>query len=254
MISKRFTEVSKNIMTFILLSFALLLLVVSAFDRSSSSLDANKKSDYVVEHSLANNKWSVRGRLIIDFSSKSGSLSIHEWTAEEISDWEQLLKDSRSGYYTLRILTGDEMKGNVSLDSYSMTSSISSSVRACQLMFAEERIVLHSDSHQNIIGFDYETSNPACISNKNRNRRRKRKKKKRDENENEISEDLLPRCLQKSTSISISMGDKGDTPYMPDYEVTPPKTEEKSFWSKYWWMILIGGFLLLQTLAAGVGS
>ena len=64
----------------------------------------------------------------------------------------------------------------------------------------------------------------------------------------------LPKSLQKTVEVSMSFGDKGDSPFMPEYEAAPPKKEQQSFWGKYWWMILIGGFVLLQSMAAGAGA
>ena len=115
------------------------------------------------------------------------------------------------------------------------------SVLTCQLNRGDERIILHSDSDGNLVGFDYYTTNPSCSDLSGLSKKGKKK--------GAISG--LPKTLQKTMEVSMSFGDKGDSPYMPEYEIAPPKQAQQSFWSKYWWMILIGGFVLLQSMAAG---
>ena len=61
-------------------------------NRNQNVNQFSQRTDYTVEHclSLPNEKdvWNERGRLIIDHTSRSGSLSMHEWTDEEIEQWE----------------------------------------------------------------------------------------------------------------------------------------------------------------------
>lgn len=159
---------------------------------------------YIVEHSLSiegeKDNWLNRGELIIDHSSRSGSLSIHEWNDNEIELLNKLLK-SKNGYYKLKI------------------NNLIQSIRICELTKSDERIILHSDSFGNLIGFDYITSNPLCINKKTR-------KKNKDDS-------IVPQTLIKSIDVSISFGDKGDEPFIPEYEIAPPKIEQKSFFQKY---------------------
>merc|ERR1712113_306262 len=189
------------------------------------------------EHSLSISgsdneiKWKNRGRLLIDHTARSGSLSIHDWTDDEIDEFNELAKSPNS-FYKLRIKTSDN-------------TYLIASLLTCQLNRGDERIILHSDSDQNLIGFDYYTSNPSCsdyssLSKKGRKR-------------TSSSSGALPKSLQKTVEVSMSFGDKGDSPYMPEYEIAPPQKEQTSFWSKYWWIILIVGFVVLQSVAAGAG-
>ena len=209
---------------------ASLLLVAVLINRCLS------KSDYMVQHTLSTSghdnelQWSDRGRLLIDHTARSGSLSIHDWSDDEIDEWNDLAK-SPNAFYKLRIETSD--------NSYLMAS-----VLACQLNRGDERIILHSDSDGNLIGFDYYTTNPSC-SDYNSLSKKGRKKK---------SSSGLPKSLQKTVEVSMSFGDKGDSPYMPEYEIAPPKKESSTFWSKYWWIILVVGFVLLQSVAAGAAG
>ena len=115
-----------------------------------------------------------------------------------------------------------------------------SSVLKCHLFSnrAEERIILHSDDNGNLIGFDHFTTNSFCDKNQ----------------KNKKNKNSLPKTLEKSVQVSMSFGDKGDSPYLPEYEIAPPKKEEKSFWSRYWWIILIVGFVILQSVAAGAAQ
>jgi len=179
----------------------------------------------MVEHSLSG-EWTARGRLLIDQSARSGSLSIHDWSDDEIDEWNELSKSANS-FYKLRI--------KVSENKY-----LISSVLACQLKRGDERILLHSDSNGNLIGFDYYTTNPSCGEP--------------GKSSLKTGSSSLPKSLQKTVEVSMSFGDKGDSPYMPEYEIAPPKQEQQSFWSKYWWMILIGGFVVLQSVAASAGG
>ena len=191
------------------------------------------KTDFTVEHCLSPSgsdsemQWSPRGRLLIDQTARSGSLSIHDWSDDEMDQWTELAKGKNS-FYRLRIKTGD--------DTYLMAS-----VLTCQLNRGDERIILHSDSEGTLVGFDYYTTNPSCSEYGKLSKKGKKK--------GAISG--LPKTLQKTMEVSMSFGDKGDSPYMPEYEVAPPKQAQQSFWGKYWWVILVAGFVLLQSMAAG---
>ena len=181
-------------------------------------------NDYFVEHNFFSSDWSLRGRLLIDKTSRSGSLSIHDWTDDEIEKWND---DKNNLFYKLRIKINEN-------------NYLTSSVLKCQLLNrGEERIILHSDDNGNLIGFDYYTTNSFCNNNN----------LKKNKNKNKI-----PKSLEKSVQVSMSFGDKGDSPYLAEYEISPPKKEQTSFWSKYWWVILIVGFVLLQSVAASAAG
>ena len=176
------------------------------------------KSDYMVEHQIVSSSasssslWSTRGRLLIDPTARSGALSIHDWTDDEIDAWTELAKSPNS-FYKLRI--------QISENDY-----LISSVLTCQLNRGDERITLHSDSNGNLIGFDYYTTNPSCSDYSGLSSSRKQ------------SASTIPKSLQKSVEVSMSFGDRADVPFMPDYEISPPKKEQQSFWSKYWYVSL----------------
>eukprot|EP01084_Bolivina_argentea_P312553 541124_1 len=205
--------------SYILISFLLLINLIEC------------KTDYIVEHSLNGLDWKTRGRLLIDYTARSGSISIHDWTDDEIDEWNELSKESKS-FYKLRIKISEN-------------KNLISSVLTCQLNRGDERIVLHSDSDYNLVGFDYYTTNPSCYDVSSNVRSKKRKK---------ITSNSIPKSLQKGVEVSMSFGDKGDSPFMAEYEIQPPKKETTSFWSKYWWIILIVGFVVLQSVASGAAG
>ena len=186
---------------------------------------------------------SQRGRLIIDHTARSGSLSIHDWTDDEIEAWNELAKSPNS-FYKLRIKTNDNNDNNDNNDDNSLIAS----VLTCQLKRGDERIILHSDSDGHLIGFDYYTTNSLCsdISSSTKSKGLKKKKK--------FLSDGLPKSLEKSVVVSMSFGDKGESPFSPEYELSPPKKDQPSFWSKYWWIILIVGFVFIQSLGAASGA
>mmetsp|Transcript_25439 Transcript_25439/g.41485 ORF Transcript_25439/g.41485 Transcript_25439/m.41485 type:complete len:215 (-) Transcript_25439:34-678(-) len=186
--------------------------------------------DYTVEHQLsATSAWTVRGRLLMDVTARSGSLSIHDWSDQEMDEWHALSRQSQS-MYKLRIKLSD-------------TNYLSASVLACQLKRGDERIILHSDFDGNLIAFDYFTTNPACTDSA------------LSSSSSSSSSSSLPKTLQKSVEdISILSGDKADGPFFAEYEISPPKKEQQSLWGKYWWIILIVGFVVLQSVAASAGG
>eukprot|EP00483_Globobulimina_turgida_P008466 UN08483 len=127
----------------LLLMMSYILLLFSLFIGSNE-----RTMDYIVEHSLNAMDWTTRGRLLMDNTARSGSLSIHDWSDDEIDEWNELSKASNS-FYRLRIA--------ISENNYLIAS-----VLTCQLNRGDERIILHSDLDDNLIGFDYYTTNPSC--------------------------------------------------------------------------------------------
>ena len=189
------------------------------------------ESSYMVEHSFSfdgnNNSdiWLFRSELIIDHSSRSGSLNIHEWNDDEINELNKLINNNNNlnGYYKLKI-----------------NNKLINSIKLCQLINGNEYIILHTNNYGNLIGFDYLTTNPLCLKNK--------KQRKINNNNN------IPLTLLKAIDVTISFGIKGDEPFIPEYQLTPPQQQQKSIFQRYWYIILIVGFMLVSNIAGSVAG
>ena len=138
----------------------------------------------------------------------------------------------KNGFYRLRIKIDDS---NI----YGLNNTLYSSVRACALTGrSEERIRLHCDGNGYLTSFDYDSSNNGKLCKKSRS----------------SSSSSLPKTFLKSAEVSMSFGSQGERPFTPDYESNPKPKQEQSFWSKYWWIILIVGFMLMSQLAQGAAG
>ncbi|ETO25035.1 hypothetical protein RFI_12107 [Reticulomyxa filosa] len=193
------------------------------------------KSDYIVEHSLSptgeESDWQLRGRLLIDHTSRSGLLSAHEWTDEEIEKFDALYQGN--GYYKLRIKSTAE---NSKFFLFIFDGELVNSILACQLIKGDEQIVLHADSNGRINGFDYFSTNPKCHTTKTK------------------GSNQLPSSLTKSVEVSMSFGDRGESPFAPEYEASPKIKDQPSFFSKYWWAIGLFGFMMFANILGGLAK
>ncbi|KAJ5071884.1 er membrane protein complex subunit 10 [Anaeramoeba ignava] len=209
----------KLIMKLLLLFLFFFIFLFTYFTNAKSY-----KMDFEFEHKLGN-EWKKRGK--IEFISpipfkKQGTkrikIKIENYELTEKDKKELIENANKEGYYSIRVPTDPHSKSKASF-------SIAS-IKAYDLLRSngQDQIILHFDNNEKIIGVDY-------ITNFNY-----------DKNASSKSEKYFPIKSLKTTgfidipvhgaTVNLNQG------YGSEFRKMTDQPEEKSFFKKYWFIII----------------
>lgn len=208
-------------------------------DREYNDDDLHQEQENIfpfsMEHSFGNSGWSKRGDLELKFNSvtkrvgKAKFMDV-EITPNHIKELQRIVAEDK--YYRVRLVPREN-------DGNNETKYVVASVKGCALQVSDfrEMFTFHSDIYGSIISLDYKTTNNNCPN-------------------------PLPKVTEKyfRSKGKITVAGTGISPVITKESIfgknkEGSKTEQKSFFQKYWvWMLAAGVTWAIISAVGGEGG